>query len=160
MIRQLCVQVDRETFTCKNMFLASWLCNCRSFYLKMQNTGWRHCKPMHKRFCDDSIYRTHTWRIEYTNDVIENNLAFISYTWQLCFPAGIDLAFIENGYIYHTKYDTADRILTDSIQRAGTYTRTQSLPFVAVAGNYTHGFLPKRIVGNFHANGNRRTVEK
>uniref|UniRef100_A0A8D2L6C6 Endoplasmic reticulum metallopeptidase 1 n=1 Tax=Varanus komodoensis TaxID=61221 RepID=A0A8D2L6C6_VARKO len=31
---------------------------------------------------------------------------------------GIDLAFIENGYIYHTKYDTADRILTDSIQRA------------------------------------------
>ncbi|NXD92523.1 ERMP1 metallopeptidase, partial [Chaetorhynchus papuensis] len=32
---------------------------------------------------------------------------------------GIDLAFIENGYIYHTKYDTSDRILTDSIQRAG-----------------------------------------
>ncbi|XP_075900922.1 endoplasmic reticulum metallopeptidase 1 [Nelusetta ayraudi] len=32
---------------------------------------------------------------------------------------GIDLAFIENGFIYHTKYDTADRILTDSIQRAG-----------------------------------------
>lgn len=34
---------------------------------------------------------------------------------------GIDLAFIENGFIYHTKYDTADRILTDSIQRAGTF---------------------------------------
>lgn len=34
------------------------------------------------------------------------------------FP-GIDLAFIENGFIYHTKYDTANRILTDSIQRAG-----------------------------------------
>nr|XP_057920358.1 endoplasmic reticulum metallopeptidase 1 [Doryrhamphus excisus] len=32
---------------------------------------------------------------------------------------GIDLAFIENGFIYHTKFDTADRILTDSIQRAG-----------------------------------------
>ncbi|MBN3279846.1 ERMP1 metallopeptidase, partial [Polyodon spathula] len=32
---------------------------------------------------------------------------------------GIDLAFIENGYLYHTKYDTADRILTDTIQRAG-----------------------------------------
>ncbi|KAM8960090.1 endoplasmic reticulum metallopeptidase 1 [Pelodytes ibericus] len=32
---------------------------------------------------------------------------------------GIDLAFIENGYIYHTKYDTADRIHTDSIRRAG-----------------------------------------
>ncbi|MEQ2239481.1 Endoplasmic reticulum metallopeptidase 1 [Ilyodon furcidens] len=32
---------------------------------------------------------------------------------------GIDLAFIENGFIYHTKYDTANRILTGSIQRAG-----------------------------------------
>uniref|UniRef100_A0A8C5LN00 Endoplasmic reticulum metallopeptidase 1 n=1 Tax=Leptobrachium leishanense TaxID=445787 RepID=A0A8C5LN00_9ANUR len=32
---------------------------------------------------------------------------------------GIDLAFIENGYIYHTKFDTPDRIHTDSIQRAG-----------------------------------------
>ncbi|XP_062868297.1 endoplasmic reticulum metallopeptidase 1 [Trichomycterus rosablanca] len=32
---------------------------------------------------------------------------------------GIDLAFIENGFIYHTKYDTPDRIHTDSIQRAG-----------------------------------------
>lgn len=40
---------------------------------------------------------------------------------------GIDLAFIENGFIYHTKYDTADRILTDSIQRAGMQrARTQS----------------------------------
>lgn len=36
--------------------------------------------------------------------------------------SGIDLAFIENGFIYHTKYDTADRILTDSIQRAGEAT--------------------------------------
>ncbi|ROL46785.1 Endoplasmic reticulum metallopeptidase 1 [Anabarilius grahami] len=32
---------------------------------------------------------------------------------------GIDLAFIENGFIYHTKYDTPERIHTDSIQRAG-----------------------------------------
>uniref|UniRef100_A0A8C1RKM8 Endoplasmic reticulum metallopeptidase 1 n=1 Tax=Cyprinus carpio TaxID=7962 RepID=A0A8C1RKM8_CYPCA len=32
---------------------------------------------------------------------------------------GIDLAFIENGFIYHTKYDTPGRIHTDSIQRAG-----------------------------------------
>ncbi|XP_051745106.1 endoplasmic reticulum metallopeptidase 1-like isoform X2 [Ctenopharyngodon idella] len=32
---------------------------------------------------------------------------------------GIDLAFIENGFIYHTKYDTPERIPTDSIQRAG-----------------------------------------
>ncbi|XP_071436569.1 endoplasmic reticulum metallopeptidase 1 isoform X2 [Pithys albifrons albifrons] len=38
---------------------------------------------------------------------------------ELVFQTGIDLAFIENGYIYHTKYDTSDRILTDSIQRAG-----------------------------------------
>lgn len=37
----------------------------------------------------------------------------------MCGSAGIDLAFIENGFIYHTKYDTADRIHTDSIQRAG-----------------------------------------
>lgn len=40
--------------------------------------------------------------------------------------SGIDLAFIENGFIYHTKYDTADRILTDSIQRAGTQTNKQA----------------------------------
>uniref|UniRef100_A0A8C9EML9 Endoplasmic reticulum metallopeptidase 1 n=1 Tax=Pavo cristatus TaxID=9049 RepID=A0A8C9EML9_PAVCR len=39
---------------------------------------------------------------------------------------GIDLAFIENGYIYHTKYDTSDRILTDSIQRAGYELLVQS----------------------------------
>ncbi|RXN17245.1 endoplasmic reticulum metallopeptidase 1 [Labeo rohita] len=32
---------------------------------------------------------------------------------------GIDLAFIENGFLYHTKYDTPDRIHIDSIQRAG-----------------------------------------
>ncbi|XP_073691638.1 endoplasmic reticulum metallopeptidase 1-like isoform X2 [Garra rufa] len=32
---------------------------------------------------------------------------------------GIDLAFIDNGYLYHTKYDTPDRIHNDSIQRAG-----------------------------------------
>ncbi|KAK2917033.1 hypothetical protein Q8A67_001407 [Cirrhinus molitorella] len=32
---------------------------------------------------------------------------------------GIDLAFIDNGYLYHTKYDTLDRIHNDSILRAG-----------------------------------------
>ncbi|XP_026081649.1 endoplasmic reticulum metallopeptidase 1 [Carassius auratus] len=32
---------------------------------------------------------------------------------------GIDLAFIENGFIYHTKYDTPERIHTKSIQRTG-----------------------------------------
>lgn len=51
----------------------------------------------------------------------------------LCFflcVLGIDLAFIENGYIYHTKYDTADRILTDSIQRAGWYLNVDSWSLV------------------------------
>lgn len=43
----------------------------------------------------------------------------LKHTFSL--SVGIDLAFIENGYIYHTKYDTSDRILTDSIQRAGKY---------------------------------------
>ncbi|XP_028660786.2 endoplasmic reticulum metallopeptidase 1-like [Erpetoichthys calabaricus] len=33
--------------------------------------------------------------------------------------SGIDMAFFENGYLYHTKFDTPDRILTESIQRAG-----------------------------------------
>nr|XP_031532783.1 endoplasmic reticulum metallopeptidase 1 [Vicugna pacos] len=57
---------------------------------------------------------------------------------------GIDLAFIENGYIYHTKYDTADRILTDSIQRAGDnilavlkYLATSDM--LAAASEYQHG---------------------
>lgn len=46
----------------------------------------------------------------------------VSCVYAFHFFSGIDLAFIENGFIYHTKYDTADRILTDSIQRAGTQT--------------------------------------
>ncbi|XP_055986560.1 endoplasmic reticulum metallopeptidase 1 [Sorex fumeus] len=57
---------------------------------------------------------------------------------------GIDLAFIENGYIYHTKYDTADRILTGSIQRAGDnilavlkYLATSDV--VAASSEYQHG---------------------
>ncbi|XP_069330294.1 endoplasmic reticulum metallopeptidase 1 isoform X2 [Eulemur rufifrons] len=57
---------------------------------------------------------------------------------------GIDLAFIENGYIYHTKYDTADRILTDSIQRAGDnilavlkYLATSDI--LASSSKYQHG---------------------
>jgi MFS family permease len=32
---------------------------------------------------------------------------------------GIDMAYYINGYVYHTKYDTADRIPDGSIQRAG-----------------------------------------
>ncbi|XP_006881373.1 PREDICTED: endoplasmic reticulum metallopeptidase 1 [Elephantulus edwardii] len=57
---------------------------------------------------------------------------------------GIDLAFIENGYLYHTKYDTADRILTDSIQRAGDnilavlkYLATSDM--LASSSEYQHG---------------------
>ncbi|ELW63066.1 Endoplasmic reticulum metallopeptidase 1 [Tupaia chinensis] len=59
---------------------------------------------------------------------------------------GIDLAFIENGYIYHTKYDTADRILTDSIQRAGDnilavlkYLATSDM--LASSSKYRHGHM-------------------
>ncbi|XP_006231303.1 endoplasmic reticulum metallopeptidase 1 isoform X1 [Rattus norvegicus] len=59
---------------------------------------------------------------------------------------GIDLAFIENGYIYHTKYDTADRILIDSIQRAGDnilavlkYLATSDM--LASSSEYRHGSM-------------------
>lgn len=52
------------------------------------------------------------------------------YMHFIFFFSGIDLAFIENGFIYHTKYDTADRILTDSIQRAGTQTSYTLLLFI------------------------------
>lgn len=32
---------------------------------------------------------------------------------------GLDIAYVKNGYVYHTKYDTEDRIPPGSIQRAG-----------------------------------------
>ena len=32
---------------------------------------------------------------------------------------GLDIAYMKNGYVYHTKYDTEDRIPRGSIQRAG-----------------------------------------
>ncbi|XP_072260327.1 endoplasmic reticulum metallopeptidase 1-like [Pyxicephalus adspersus] len=59
---------------------------------------------------------------------------------------GIDLAFIENGYIYHTKYDTADRIHTDSIQRAGdnimgVLKYLASSQLLADSSEYRHGNL-------------------
>ncbi|XP_075683460.1 endoplasmic reticulum metallopeptidase 1 [Rhinoderma darwinii] len=59
---------------------------------------------------------------------------------------GIDLAFIENGYIYHTKYDTADRIHTDSIQRAGDNILSvlrylASSPLLADSSEFRHGNL-------------------
>ncbi|XP_013203543.1 endoplasmic reticulum metallopeptidase 1 isoform X1 [Microtus ochrogaster] len=57
---------------------------------------------------------------------------------------GIDLAFIENGYIYHTKYDTADRILIDSIQRAGdnilaVLKHLATSDMLASSSEYRHG---------------------
>ncbi|KAM3937665.1 endoplasmic reticulum metallopeptidase 1 [Leptodactylus fuscus] len=59
---------------------------------------------------------------------------------------GIDLAFIENGYLYHTKYDTADRIHTDTIQRAGdnilgVLRYLASSPLLADSSEYRHGNL-------------------
>jgi len=32
---------------------------------------------------------------------------------------GLDIAYMKNGYVYHTKYDTEDRIPAGSVQRAG-----------------------------------------
>jgi len=32
---------------------------------------------------------------------------------------GLDIAYVRNGYVYHTKFDTSDRIPLGSIQRAG-----------------------------------------
>ncbi|XP_040581648.1 endoplasmic reticulum metallopeptidase 1 [Lepeophtheirus salmonis] len=32
---------------------------------------------------------------------------------------GLDIAYMKNGYVYHTKYDTEDKITPGSIQRAG-----------------------------------------
>lgn len=32
---------------------------------------------------------------------------------------GLDIAYIKNGYVYHTKYDTEENIQPGSIQRAG-----------------------------------------
>ncbi|XP_072260329.1 endoplasmic reticulum metallopeptidase 1-like isoform X2 [Pyxicephalus adspersus] len=59
---------------------------------------------------------------------------------------GIDLAYIENGYIYHTKYDTADRIHIDSIQRAGdnvlgVLKYLASSQILADSSEYRHGKL-------------------
>ncbi|KAJ7986832.1 hypothetical protein DPEC_G00332500 [Dallia pectoralis] len=54
----------------------------------------------------------------FQSGMIPSSTDFAIYTSYGHIP-GIDLAFMKNGFLYHTKYDTPDRILTDSIQRAG-----------------------------------------
>lgn len=36
-----------------------------------------------------------------------------------CGEIGLDLAYIRNGYVYHTKYDTVAHVTQESLQRAG-----------------------------------------
>ena len=33
---------------------------------------------------------------------------------------GIDMAYVANGYVYHTEYDTIEQIDEGTVQRAGT----------------------------------------
>uniref|UniRef100_A0A8C4S118 Endoplasmic reticulum metallopeptidase 1 n=1 Tax=Erpetoichthys calabaricus TaxID=27687 RepID=A0A8C4S118_ERPCA len=54
----------------------------------------------------------------FQSGAIPSTTDFIIFTKHGHIP-GIDMAFIENGYLYHTRFDTANRILTESIQRAG-----------------------------------------
>lgn len=81
----------------------------------------------------------------FQSGIIPSDSDFRIYTDYGNIP-GIDLAFIENGYIYHTKYDTADRIPTDSIQRAGdnilgVLQYLASSPLLADSSEYRHGNL-------------------
>lgn len=57
---------------------------------------------------------------------------------------GIDLAFISNGYVYHTKYDNANSIPKGSIQRAGdnvlgVLEALVSSPYLDNPEQYRHG---------------------
>ncbi|KAG9486725.1 hypothetical protein GDO78_006874 [Eleutherodactylus coqui] len=80
------------------------------------------------------------------NGAEENILQCIYCVYRISLLTGIDLAFIENGYIYHTKYDTADRIHMDSIQRAGdnilgVLRYLASSPLLADSSEFRHGNL-------------------
>eukprot|EP00058_Branchiostoma_floridae_P021432 XP_002606922.1 hypothetical protein BRAFLDRAFT_91691 [Branchiostoma floridae] len=57
---------------------------------------------------------------------------------------GIDIAYMDNGYVYHLKYDSPDQIPPGSMQRAGEnlLSIVQHLvnsPYLAYPGEYRHG---------------------
>ncbi|XP_014672177.1 PREDICTED: endoplasmic reticulum metallopeptidase 1-like [Priapulus caudatus] len=57
---------------------------------------------------------------------------------------GIDIAYISNGYVYHTKWDHPDFIPPGCVQRAGenllaTVRNLASSPYLAHPGEYRHG---------------------
>ncbi|XP_019621135.1 PREDICTED: endoplasmic reticulum metallopeptidase 1-like [Branchiostoma belcheri] len=57
---------------------------------------------------------------------------------------GIDIAYMDNGYVYHLKYDSPDQIPPGCIQRAGEnlLSIVQHLvnsPYLAYPGEYRHG---------------------
>ena len=58
----------------------------------------------------------------------------------------MDLAYIANGYVYHTNYDTPAAVTPGSIQRAGDniLALVKSIvnsPFLADPGEYHHGSM-------------------
>jgi len=58
--------------------------------------------------------------------------------------SGMDIAYISNGYVYHTPFDTPERIQRGSIQRAGEnmLALVKSLansPYLADPGEFRHG---------------------
>ncbi|CAH1774986.1 unnamed protein product, partial [Owenia fusiformis] len=59
---------------------------------------------------------------------------------------GIDVAYVSNGYVYHTKYDDPDRIPPGCMQRGGenllsSIKALASSPYLAEPGEYRHGTM-------------------